>query len=174
MKIKQIFEECGRPDFWLNPPHNINIAAFVKRNLIDQFFQTWNSSLEKSSKGRNYSLFKDNPNFESYWLKLPKQMYIDFAKFQTSNHRFPCEIGRFQNIELSDRKCTLCDKNDVGDEMHYLLICPYFNVDRTKFISKYHYTRPNIIKFKQLMCTQNLTKLKKLCHFIRILLQTVK
>ena len=79
-------------------------------------------------------------------------MYLNFAKFRTSNHRFPCEVGRYHNIELSDRKCTLCDKNDVGDEMHYLLICPYFDDDRIKFIPKYCYTRTNIIKFKQIMC----------------------
>ena len=40
---------------------------------------------------------------------------------------------------------------DVGDEMHYLLICPCFQNDREKYIKKYFYTRPNILKVRQLM-----------------------
>ena len=63
---------------------------------------------------------------EDYLTILPKSMYITFAKFRTGNHRFPIEVGRCQNIELAERKCTLCNTGDIGNEMHYLLICPFF------------------------------------------------
>ena len=37
----------------------------------------------------------------------------------------PVETGRWQNIELDDRKCTICDKNTLGDEFHYLMECHF-------------------------------------------------
>ena len=93
----------------------------IRQCLVDQFFQQWASNPENSSKHRNYSIFKDNINLEDYFLKLPKSMYEHFARFRTGNHRFPCETGRYQGVDYAERKCRLCNMQDVGDEMHYLL-----------------------------------------------------
>lgn len=172
--IKEILQNCGRCDIWQNPRQSRNIAAIIKRNLVDQFTQNWRTSLENSSKGRNYYLFKETPNFEQYFVNLPKSMYINFAKFRTANHSFPCETGRYNDTELAERKCMLCDKNSIGDEMHYLLECPFFHNDRVKYINKFYYTRINVLKFKDLMCSSNIYTLKRLCQFIAILLKTVK
>ena len=173
-KIKDILERCGRPDVWQSQQCNFNITTMIKRNLIEQYKQEWHSNIDNSSKGRNYNLFKDDLNFEEYLLQLPKQLYINFARFRTSNHRFPCETGRYQDIDYPERKCNLCDKNDIGDEMHYLLICPFFKEERSRFIPKYFYARANTLKFKELMNTRNFYKLKKLSQFIGTLLRTVK
>ena len=39
--------------------------------------------------------------------------------------------------------------------------------NRTQLISRYLTQRPNILKFKQIMCTSEKIKLEKLCRFIR-------
>ena len=101
-------------------------------------------------------------------------MYEYLARFRTGNHRFPCETGRYQNVEYAERKCTLCNLEDVGDEMHYLLICPFFQNERRMYIKKYYYARPNTLKFKQLLSTDKISVLKPLCLFIRILLHNVR
>ena len=132
-----------------------------------------NSKLEQSSKGTNYKLFKDSINLEPYVLRLPGNSYTYFAKFRTRNHRFPCERGRWLNIELSERKCTLCNLHEVGDEFHYALVCPSFDKERKKFIDPQYFHRPNILKFKSLMNIENIPKLIKLSAFIKILVQTV-
>ena len=119
-KIKDILQRCGRPDIWQAQHANVNITTMVKKNLIDQYYQERNSSLGNSSKGRNYRLFNGDHNFENYLLKLPKQLYINFARLRTGHHRFPCETGIYQ-----ERKCRLCDKNNIGGELHYLLICSF-------------------------------------------------
>ena len=36
------------------------------------------------------------------------------------------ETGRWLNIELSNRKCELCDKDTIGNEFPYLLECFFF------------------------------------------------
>ena len=116
-KVKEILQNCGRGDIWLNLQQSRNIASIIKINLIDQFNQNWRTSLENSFRGRNSYLFKEAPNFEQYFVNLPKSMYINFAKFRTANHRFPCKTGRYNDIELAERKCMLCDRNAMGDEM---------------------------------------------------------
>ena len=108
--IKNILNSCGRPDIWETPPINTNIVALIKRNFIEKYHQEWHSMLEISSKGKNDQLFKDSLNFKEYLLKLPKQLTINLAKFRTSNHRFPCETGRYNDIEYAERKCRLCEK----------------------------------------------------------------
>ena len=52
------------------------------------------------------------------------------VRFRTGNHKMPIETGRWLNIELSNRKCELCDKDTIGDEFHYLLECTFFQRDR--------------------------------------------
>ena len=38
---------------------------------------------------------------------------------------------------LSQRAdCTLCLSSDIGDEFHYLFVCPYFHRERNLFLPK--------------------------------------
>ena len=49
---------------------------------------------------------------------LPKQNYIRLIKFRLANHKLSIETDRWENIELSERKCQKCSKNlllVVGD-----------------------------------------------------------
>lgn len=174
LKIQDILEESGRRDIWLNQIPNPNTGTLIKQILKDQYLQSWNTKLEKSSKGLNYRIFKDSINLEQYFLQLPTHLLLSLAKLRTGNHRFPCERGRWQGIELSDRKCTLCNLKEVGDEFHYVLVCPFFKEEREKYIKKYFFLNPNVLKFKELMNCQNVDKLKQLALFVKILVQTVQ
>jgi hypothetical protein len=141
---------------------------------MDQHLQHWQATLTTSSKGRNYSIIKENFALENYLLTLKKHEYLTLARLRTGNHHFPNETGRWQNIPIDNRKCLLCDIPDTPDEMHYLLKCPFFNEERKKYIKKYYYSRTNIIKYKQLMNTPSCKDLKSLCKFIKILLSVVR
>ena len=133
-KVKQILDECGNSEIWISQMPTPNLSKMVAETLKNQFYQKWNSDLNKSSKGRNYGFFKESIKLEEYFLKLSLKFYTLLAKFRTANHRLPCEVLRWQYIELSERKCHLGDKLDVGDEMQYLLICPFFSDERIKHI----------------------------------------
>ena len=37
------------------------------------------------------------------------------------------ETGRFRNIKLEDRICTLCDQQEVESELHFLFECSCYN-----------------------------------------------
>ena len=169
--IKSILNGIGRSDIWINQSIYMNddTHKIVKKILIDQYQQQWNNNLQKSTKGSNYGLFKDKIVLENYLTSLPKKDYLTLAKFRTTNHYLPIETGRWRKIHISERKCPLCVQNDTGDEIHYLLKCPFFNTSRASLIKKYYYKRPNIVKFQQLMNCKSVKHLKNLCKLINII-----
>ena len=176
-KIKEILNETGKFDFWINQ-HNLQVSkkvfkTIIKQTLIDQHLQKWCTAMNESNKGRMYSTFKENINLESYLLDLKKNDYLKLLKFRTGNHHFPVETGRWSGTDISERKYQLCQLCDKGDEFHYLMKCPFFNDQRQLYIKRYYYTRPNIVKFKELLNCTSKSQLRKLCKFINILLNTV-
>ena len=174
LKIQRILEECGRPDLWLNQSCNHYCSKMIKSVLEAQFLQTWCTKLESSTKGLNYRLFKDSINLESFFIKLPRSLFIHLGKLRTGNHRFPCERGRWQGLDINERKCTLCNCLEVHDEFHYVLVCPFFSSERKRFIQKHYYSNPNILKYKELMNCTDERRLKDLCVFAKILIKKVQ
>ena len=98
------------------------------------------------------------------------KQYLPLIKFRTSNHSLPIETGRWENVPFDDRKCQLCHKNELGDEFHYLFCCTYFETERKRHLKPYFYKRPNIIKLKELLASDNLATLKKLSEFVQIVI----
>ncbi|MEW8546068.1 MAG: reverse transcriptase family protein [Candidatus Thiodiazotropha sp.] len=170
--IKQILISVGKPDLF-----NQSLISYPKATkskivttLKDLFVQDWNSKMNTSSKSRNYNIFKHDQIFESYLITLPRYFYLPMIKFRTANHKLPIETGRWENISLQERKCVLCDKNDIGDELHYLLICPFFANERKELLKKYYYTRPNILKYKDLLTSKNKSELVNLSKFMKLIM----
>ena len=134
--VKNIFTQTGRNYIWLNQDQiqNKNIKYTIKGILLDQYQQTWHTSLQNSTKGLNYSIFKDKIELEKYLITLTKYESSLFIKLRTGNHFFPNETGRWTNQDINERTCPHCTCRDVADEFHYMLICPFFNEHRRKFI----------------------------------------
>ena len=167
--MQKILQEAGRADVWLTQTIN-NTNAFkasVKRTLLDQNIQQWHTLLDISSKGKNYRIFKSDIRLENYLLKFPKKLYYPLIRFRTTNHKLPVELGRWSNVPLNERTCTKCAFNCLGDEFHYLFECEYFKHDRHLLIKRYFYIRPNILKYHQIMNSQNKTIVKNLSLFVQ-------
>ena len=99
---------------------------------------------------------------------------MHLGKLRMGSHRFPCERGRWQGLDLSERKCLLCSRQEIGDEFHYLLICPFLNSERKRIIEKHYYSNSNILKFKALMNCTDGNRLKDLCVFAKVLIKNVQ
>ena len=67
--------------------------------------------------------------------------------------------------------CTLCNLKVTGDEYHYILICPYFRLNRELHIKPYYYRRPGMMKFEQLFSSKNKRTLSKLAKFITLIMK---
>ena len=170
--IRNILNNSGRYDAWLRQFTSVNLSLgkAIKQNLLDQFLQSWNSQLHNSSQGRNYSLFKNDLKQEKYIINLDGSLLYTRVRFRTANHKLPIETGRWNNIDLPERKCELCNKNDLGDEYHYLLRCSFFVSERRTYIDPYFYTSSNILKFKELLQISDHEKLVRLGKFMRLIM----
>ena len=170
MNVKNILDNVGLSYVW-NSQQCVNskwIVASVKTTLYDQFLQKWNSDINMSSKGTNYKSFKTQLCLEKYMITLLPKHYIPIIKIRTSNHHLPIGTGRWNSILRNLRKCTFCNRNELGDEYHYLFVCEFFNDSRLKFIPKYYTNRHNMLKYEQLLNTTKRNVLIKLSRFITI------
>ena len=137
-------------------------------NCIDQFKQTWSTSVENSPKALNYRLYKKVVSFENYLEIVKDKDLFLLCHFRTSNNRLPIEFGRWQNINRENRVCNLCQGRELGDTFQCLFECTEFIHDRARLIpQKYRYSS-NIVKYCALMCSNSVVDLSKLCKFIKI------
>lgn len=174
--IQHIFETIGRPDIWQFQQnfHMVNLSAFVKSQLIDQYLQGWQNKSNQSSKALTYFSFKSDYALEKYFISLPRKHYLNLFKFRTGNHKLPIEVGRWEGTVIHERKCPLCYQNDIGDEYHYLFKCPYFKTQRELLIKPYYVRRPNMLKFGEINKSSSKVVLTKLSQFTKIIMNTFK
>ena len=96
-----------------------------------------------------------------YYLKIsmPNCYTMLITRFRVSAHTLLIEKGRY--IERDKRLCQMCDMNDVEDEYHFILKCPFYTHLRHLYIKKYYWSKPYVFKLVQLLSVQNR---KELCN----------
>ena len=121
---------------------NINcIYGEVQNRLQMRYIQNWNSDVYNSPKCINYRIFKTGFKTEFYFTELQSKFYMPVARFRTTNRLLLIERGRRENIERSQRFCTLCSRNTLGDGFHYLFECDFFKETRKTYLTRYYYGR---------------------------------
>ena len=151
-KIKTTLDHMGMSYLF----HNIEstnknwFKNTVKLKLKDICEQEWADSVFSNTTCLNYRAMTNCRKLQDYLINLPSQYMYALCKFKCANHKMPIVTGRYSGIPLDDRKCTLCDLNEVGDEFHYLFKCEKFNEQRIRYIHSYYYTNPNMFKFEKL------------------------
>jgi len=50
------------------------------------------------------------------------------------NNVLRIEKGRWLRQDINNRKCTLCNTNEVGNACHYTFKCPLFTEDRNSIL----------------------------------------
>ena len=116
-QVKSILLLLGFGDVWYNQ-HVNHIEWFlkcVKMRLTDNFIQERDTILDNSS--------------------MPNCYTILITRFRVSAHTLLIEKGRYHNIERGKRICQMCDMNDVEDEYHFILKCPFYTHLRHLYIT---------------------------------------
>ena len=117
-----------------------------------------------------YVLLKDNRKLEPYLFKLSTSNRIYLSKFRCRSNYMPIS-KEYKHTDTYDTKCKICDKNEIGDEFHYLFICPVFQEDHNRFLKEYYRKFPSMYKFIELMSTTNMKNFKKLAEFATIIIR---
>ena len=163
-QVKSILLSLGFGDVWYSQ-HVNHIEWFlkcVKMRLTDNFIQERDTILDNSSKCNIYKHLIDRFCLQ-YYLKIsmPDCYTILITRFRVSAHTLLIEKGRYHNIERDKRLCQMCDMNDVEDEYHFILKCPFYTHLRHLYIKKYYWSKPSVFKLVQLLSVQNR---KELCN----------
>lgn len=169
-KVRDLLQNTGFHEVWMYPS-SVNINMFVpifRTRIIDMYINNWRQDICSKS---SLFLFKElKPDFErsEYINKMKcRSLRNILAKIRLSSHDLHIETGRHRNIDRNDRKCTLCQCNDIEDEYHFILICPMYALLRNQYIPRYYHRHPSMLKLTQLLNSTNVKVLNKLALFCR-------
>jgi hypothetical protein len=167
-KVKTILQRCGLYEAWLFPDSiNINIfISLLRRRLIDIYINDWNTDIDKSSSLTLYRELKTEFNISDYLINMHNvKLRNTIAKMRLSSHQLNIETGRHSNIARQERKCRVCNTNDIEDEYHFILICPQYELLRKTYIKRCYYNKPSMYKFIDLLKSSNIQVLNKLAIY---------
>ena len=171
--VKKCLDDLGLSFVFDNPVYSSSqFKNIVKQRLKDQYVQFWNNSVNLNGICCNYRIFKTEFRFEEYLLKLPKNLMNSLLKLRLCNNKFPVNFNRYLGVPRGERLCTLCDMNELGDDFHYLFKCKYANFVqlRTLYLKRYYLHHQNVLKYHDLMSSNNSTTVLKLAKFAKGLL----
>ena len=169
-RVKNIIDSCGLSYLWFNQ-NKIDTKQskqILHNRIADIALQNWYTEVFTSSMCTIYRRFKKQLDFENYLMSANPRERISMTKYRCANSRIPV----YSQIYMYDTEaCTLCNRKVTGDEYHYILICPYFRLNRELYIKPYYYRRPGMMKFEQLFSSKNKRTLSKLAKFITLIMK---
>ena len=116
--IKTILCNHGYSGIWYSQSFMngkwLNKSLTIK--LKDIYIQSWKADLDRTSDTNTYKIIKQTFTQGSSLKVLPQILTQNLIAFFTRNHTLPFETGRWQNIQVHERKYPFCD--DIGDEFH--------------------------------------------------------
>ncbi len=117
----------------------------TKRFLAMNYSTYWNSYIEDCSKALTYKTHKNRIFLEPYLQIITNRKYRRMlAKLRLSDHCLEIEKGRHCRppIDRDRRFCKSCT-NKVENEVHFLLDCKNYEIERMQFLNQINNLYPN-------------------------------
>ena len=130
------------------------------------YISNWRRDMNFCSSLFLYKELKVNFKISEYVQRLNNfKLRNAISRIRLSSHNLFIETGCYMNIAQNQRKCSKCISNDIQDEYHFIIVCPYFIVLRNKFISYYFTHNPSMFKFLQLLNSSKRKEIVNLAIF---------
>ena len=110
---------------------------FCEDILHKNLQESWAIRVGNKPKLRTCKITKTNILTEEYFLLLKYQISLT-AHLASGTLSLAIETGHFTNVLLENRTCTLCNNEDIGDEIHFLCVCPQFELIRPQYYETYN------------------------------------
>ena len=144
--MRQILIECNLEHIFVNLLKSVFLIDNIKQTLLSNYVNTWQNNLESQRKLRVYKTYKTTYEEEMYvHINLSRYHRSVLARLRSCTLPLHVETGRFYNTPYDDRKCTLCNLNEVEDEVHFVFKCPIYVVHRTQFYNEITTKVPNFL-----------------------------
>lgn len=115
------------------------MLPYISQEYINRWAVEVNRNSSRSGTGGNklrlYRTFKQDFVVEKYCTSIFNRSHRGaLAKFRSGTAPIALETGRYNGLEVSERKCFNC-RNVVEDETHVLLHCPLYTELRNELFS---------------------------------------
>ena len=165
--IRLELDKLGLAFLWFADCDEKSAFKIIEQRVKDVYIQEMWSEIEVMAKSKLYRYLVNSHCLQFYLTKsLPCKIREIITKFRISGYNLNIEKGRYENIDRNDRKCTLCNMNEIEDEYHFILQCPIYDTFRKQYIKKYYYRNSSVYKLLQLLSTENIKELRGLGNFL--------
>ena len=115
-ELENLFNELNLEEYFI---HSKICSLDSALNKIKISSEKWVEELASKPILRTYVTYKTKFGLESYISSnMSRQRRSLMAQFRFGILPITVETGRLRNIPLQDRRCTICDLNEVDDEKH--------------------------------------------------------
>ena len=169
-KIRNILEETSLLSSWQSNSINMTLLKDSCNNI---FLRRWKDEVNQNSQCSFYELIKPLPKIEKYMLDIRHSAKSNLLKFIMRNNHLPVTYNRFYEKYTYDDKCPLCKSGEIGNEIHYLFSCTFFNEERLLHLPgsiKQNYDIDNKLALSQLLTSSN-NDLISLSFFVKIIMK---
>ena len=168
-KVRDILCKYGFSDVWFSQRVR-NSQLFLsefKQRVIDNYISEGLSYFENSPKCTLYQYLHDGHIMQFYLSRPLNSLYRSYiTRHRINAHALCIETGRYYSIARNERLCSMCNKNAIEDEYHFILECDKYNDIRCKYIKSYYYERPSTFKLVQLLSVRNVKELNNLGKYL--------
>ena len=167
LQLKTLLNELGFTYLWNSQSMTKLQLQMVSQCIYDQYFQSWYSAVNTTSKLETLKCLNKVFNFEKYLTCIKIDSHrVALTRFRCSAHKLMIEEGRHRNVEKYYRLCQICNINVIEDEYHFLLVCPAYRDIRVNTLPKYFCSWPSKQKFVKLLTETQAATLKKIGKFL--------
>ena len=165
--IRLELDILGLAFLWFTAYDEKSAFKIIEQRMKDVYIQEMRSEIDTMAKCNFYKFLVNRHCLQFYLTKpLPVKTREIITKFRISGHNLNIEKGRYVNVDRNDRKCSLCNMNEIEDEYHFILQCPIYEISRKRHIKKYYYQNSSVYKLLQLLSTENVKELRELGKFL--------
>ena len=165
--IKLELNHLGLGYIWEMEQIDAKLIKEIEQRFHDVHAQEIFTAIQNVSRGENYKYLADNFGTQHYLTKSINELHRKcITRIRLSSHNLNIETGRYRHESRTDRRCTLCDLDDLEDEFHFILKCPFYNDLRVTLIKPYYLRRTSVFKLIELLSTRNLKELRNLGRFL--------
>ena len=170
--IKSCLDDLGMSNIWTfqgDGFSNVYIKESIKLRSRDMYLQDWNNMKSQHSYCEFYNSIKVEHKIENYLMLLNYKQRIAISKFRCRSNYLPISSSRFSGEIDESCICPLCQRQDVGDEFHYLYICPFFDEERKRYLGVLP-VHIDIHHMHALFNSKDIIQLSKLSNFVDLIM----
>jgi len=109
----------------------------VRERIHEREQEEWRRMCLSKSKLRTYAILKRVLRVEPYLSSRNIRGIPELVKLRGGTNRLRIEQGRYRREEVEERICLCCERKEVEDERHFMLVCALYEDKRRDMWREY-------------------------------------